>query len=106
MVGCARGDLRAIAFHIARDSLDNALRISDRLQQRAATLALLSTRGRIVPELRRVAEKRFREVMEGPWRILYRVEDATVYVVAVVDGRRDLQAWLNEQAARFRAARP
>lgn len=102
----ARDDLRAIAFHVARDSLDNALRSVDRLEHRAATLAQMSTRGRIVPELRRVAEQRHREVIEKPWRILYRVEESLVSIVAVVDGRRDVQAWLNEHATRFRASRP
>ncbi|MGH8085648.1 MAG: type II toxin-antitoxin system RelE/ParE family toxin [Lysobacter sp.] len=102
----ARDDLRAIVFHIAKDSPDDALDAAGRLERRAAALAELSTRGRIVPELRRVGERRFRELIESPWRILYLVEGVSVYVVAVVDSRRDLQDWLREQVARFRMAKP
>lgn len=100
----ARDDLRAIAFHIAIDSLENALEVVDALERRAALLARLSTRGRVVPELRRLAGTRFREVIEAPWRIVYRVEDTSVFVVAVIDSRRDLQTWLLQQAARFKAS--
>lgn len=101
----ARDDLRAIVFYIAQDSPDNALNVADRLQRRAATLAALSTRGRIVPELRRVGERRFRELLEAPWRIVYLLEESSVYVVAVIDSRRDLQDWLREQMARLRMAK-
>lgn len=102
----ARDDLRAIVFHIAHDSPGNARDVAGRLQRRADALAALPARGRIVPELRRMGERRFREVTEGSWRILYLVEGSCVGVVAVVDGRRDVQAWLNEQAARFQMASP
>lgn len=101
----ARDDLRAIVWHIAQDNLANALAVAERIDRRAAKLMGLVVRGRVVPELRKVAETRYREVMEEPWRIIYRVEEATVYVVAVVDGRRDVQAWLNERMARFGTAR-
>lgn len=98
----ARDDLRAIALHIAQDNLDNALAVAERIDRRTAALAILSSRGRVVPELRRVAETRYREVIEEPWRIIYLTEGAVVRIVAVVDGRRDVQAWLNERMARFK----
>lgn len=98
----ARDDLHAIAFYIAQDSLDNALHVVDRIERRATALAALATRGRIVPELRRMTELRYREVIERPWRIIYRAEGTVVHIAAVVDGHRDVQAWLNERAARFK----
>lgn len=101
----ARADLRAIAFHIARDSLDTALAVAERLDQRAGALGALTTRGRVVPELRRLGERRFREVIEGPWRILYLADEISVRIVAIVDSRRDIQDWLREQAARFHQAK-
>lgn len=101
----ARADLRAIVFHVARDSLDNALAVADRIERRAGVLATLSQRGRIVPELRRMGDHRYRELIEGPWRVLYRVEESFVRVVAVVDSRRNLEDWLREQMIRFRQAK-
>lgn len=97
----ARDDLRAIAFHIAQDSPANALAVVDRIERRAATLAAFATRGRVVPALRRVAETRFREMIEEPWRVIYLVDTSAVRIAAVADGRRDVQAWLNERMARF-----
>lgn len=98
----ARADLRAIAIHIADDSLDNALVVVDRLERRAGSLTTLSVRGRVVPELHRIGVKRYRELIEGPWRLLYLADGSMVHVIAVVDSRRNLQAWLREQAIRFR----
>lgn len=98
----ARTDLRAIAFHIAQDSLDNALAVAERLERRAGALGALTTRGRVVPELRRLGERRFRELIEGPWRIIYLVGEASVRIVAIVDSRREVQDWLREQMDRFR----
>lgn len=102
----ARDDVRAIALHIARDSVANALAVADRIDRRAAALATLATRGRVVPELRRMSETRYREVIEEPWRIMYSVERRVVSIVAVVDGRRDVRVWLNQRAARFEAIGP
>lgn len=98
----ARADLRAISFHIADDSLDNALVVVDRLEKRAGSLTTLSVRGRVVPELRRIGLKRYRELIEGPWRLLYFADGPMVHVIAVVDSRRNLQAWMREQGIRFR----
>jgi plasmid stabilization system protein ParE len=62
----ARDDLHAIALHIARDSVANALAVADRIDRRAAASAALATRGRLVAELHRTAETRYREVMKNP----------------------------------------
>jgi len=102
----ARDDVRAIAFYIARDSLANALAVAQRLEQCVVTLCRLAIRGRVVSALQRLGERQFREVLESPWRIIYLVEADRALVVAIVDGRRDLQDWLREQEARFRMAHP
>lgn len=98
----ARDDLRSIVFHIAQDSPANALSVADRLERRAASLRAHATRGRVVPELRRAGERRFRELIEKPWRIVYFIEGRRVNIVAVVDSRRDLRDWLNERTMKFR----
>lgn len=101
----ARDDLRAIVFHIAKDNPQAAFAVAERVELRASALAMLNTRGRVVPELRRLGEVRFRELIEEPWRVIYLVKAQSVHIVAIVDGRRDLREWLREQAARFRLAR-
>ena len=48
-------------------------------------------RGRIVPELREQGITVYRELVEPPWRILYRIESDRVWVLAVIDGRRNVE---------------
>lgn len=96
----ARDDLLAIIEYIAEGDPKAARVVLDRLQRRAATLGSHSPRGRYVPELREVGVLQYRELQERPWRIVYRVDGATVYVLAVLDGRRDLQTVLLERLIR------
>ena len=98
-------DLRAIVLRIAFDSVENAMAVMQRIERRGSTLRLLSTRGRIVPELRRLGENRYHELIEAPWRLIYDVETQHVRIIAIVDSRRDLGEWMNEQPARFRLSR-
>lgn len=42
----------------------------------------------------------YREIVEGPWRIVYRYDADRVYVTAVLDARRDLSSLLLERLVR------
>lgn len=42
----------------------------------------------------------FRELHHNPYRIIYSVESATVYVHCVLDGRRDIETILQERLLR------
>lgn len=87
----ARDDLEEIAAYIAEDSPLNALKVVERIEDRAQALTMLPTRGRIVPELQWHGVVTFHELIERPWRLVYRIDGATVYVVGVLDGRRQLE---------------
>ena len=93
----AQRDLDAIVDHIANDSTIDALRAFDRLHAQADKLAYFPERGRRIPELATHSDARsqpWREVVLRPWRVIYVVEEGTVLVIAIVDGRRDFVAWL------------
>lgn len=96
----ARGDLNEIIRFIAEDNPVTALSVLDRIEQRAGLLAVQPERGRIVPELREEGIRQYRELQEKPWRIVYRVEQQQVFVLAVLDGRRDLQTLLLDRLMR------
>jgi plasmid stabilization system protein ParE len=96
----ARLDLEGIVGFIAADGTEQALRTLDRIEQRCQTLERLPDRGRIVPELSAVGALSYREVIERPWRIVYRVERQRVYVIAVLHIRRNLATLLLERLAR------
>ena len=86
----ARTDLFETVDFIAERSPRAAGHVLDQLEARAQTLARLPTRGRIVLELRRLGITAFRGLIVDPWRIIYRVDDREVRVLAVLDGRREL----------------
>ena len=70
------------------------------MERRCQTLAALPERGRIVPELRAVDVLTYRELIEGPWRIVYRYDVDRVHVMAVLDARRELSSLLLERLVR------
>jgi plasmid stabilization system protein ParE len=96
----ARRDLDDIVAYIATDSIENALSVLDRLQERADSLTTAAERSRLVPELRSVGVHQYRELVERPWRIVYRIEPDSVMVLAVLDGRRDLESLLLDRLVR------
>ncbi|MCY4564121.1 MAG: type II toxin-antitoxin system RelE/ParE family toxin, partial [Gammaproteobacteria bacterium] len=77
--------------------LNKALDVIERFEQRCSTLERLPERGRIVPELRSVDILIYRELIVEPWRIVYRHDTGSVYVMAVLDGRRSLSGLLLER---------
>ena len=93
-------DLEELISYIAADSSLNAERILDKLEKRAQTLASTPARGRVVPELAHFGIRNWRELNVKPYRIIYRIDEDTVNVLAVLDGRRDLQDRLLERLIR------
>lgn len=96
----ARNDLESLVDYIAADDPAAAMQVLDTLERRARALESQARRGRIVPELRAVGVLHYRELLERPWRIVYRIEAGRVLVLAVLDTRRDLQSLLLERLIR------
>ena len=85
----ARSHLERIHGYIAQDSPEYALRVVDRLTRRSEQIAAFPMSGRAVPEVQ-VAE--LREIIEGPYRIIYRILPEQIDVVAVLHSSR-LAPW-------------
>jgi toxin ParE1/3/4 len=96
----AKGDILGIADFIARDSSINAEKSLDRIEGRIGTLTTLPERGRVVPELQWHGISNIREIFEKPWRILYQNGVKEAVIVAVYDGRRQLNDVLMERFLR------
>lgn len=75
--------LQAIHAYISKNSPRYALRIVDRLTRRSQQIAEFPLSGRVVPEFE---HGQIREVMEGPYRIIYYVKADRVEVLAVIHG--------------------
>jgi len=96
----ASGDLAEIITFIARDSPLHAARVFQRIRRRADTLRRFPNRGHVVPELASLDVVNYRELLVLPYRIVYRIEKPKVFVLAVLDGRRDLRQLLSERLLR------
>jgi plasmid stabilization system protein ParE len=93
-------DLEEIALFLAVDSPEDAGAFLEGVRAKSESLKTLPFRGRVVPELAHFGIRSRRELIVRPYRILYRVEKTRVYVLAVLDSRRDLRALLLERLIR------
>lgn len=92
--------LEEIILFVASDSPLAAEGLLRKLRQAAQSLVRSPLRGRIVPELLRFGMRRWRELVVRPYRLVYRVGERTVVVLAVLDGRRNLEDALLERLVR------
>jgi toxin ParE1/3/4 len=83
----AEGHLDAIYAYIAQDSPQYALRMVDRLTRRSQQIADFPLSGRKVPEYEM---DQIREVIEGPYRIIYYLKPDQIHVLAVIHGSQDV----------------
>jgi addiction module RelE/StbE family toxin len=75
--------LDSIYAYIARDSERYALRTIDRITQRSIQIAEYPLSGRMVPE---ISIEQIREVIEGPYRIVYYIKPNQIDILAVIQG--------------------
>ena len=81
----ALGHLLGIYEYIAQDSSVYAQRMVDNLTRRSEQIAAFPLSGRMVPEYE--AED-IREMIERPYRIIYRIKPDQIDVLAVIHGAR------------------
>ncbi len=84
-------DLEKIIQYIATDSPSNALKILRKIKDKASNLYRLPERGRVVPELQAQGIMQYRELILSPWRLVYRISHKSVYVLSVLDSRRNVE---------------
>jgi len=87
-------DLKSIARHIAGDDPAAARRFAHRLKERAESVATFPRRGRIVPEFGRAD---IRELIEGNYRIVYRVLEDEIHLLTIFEAHKLLQVTCPEQ---------
>lgn len=93
-------DLESLVAFVAQEAPLNARRLLKRLKERADGLCRLPDRGRVVPELARFGIVAVRELVVSPYRLIYRVDQKTVMVLALFDGRRDVSDVLFDRLLR------
>ena len=92
--------LELYVWLLGTESQERADRLLGGLRDGCMSLAGFSGRGRKVPEMVRLGESGILETIHRPWRIVYEILGGVVYVYAVVDSRRDMQAFLERRLLR------
>jgi len=88
----AEQDLTQIVDYILNnEEFNNAKKIYEKIKSRINLLDKNPEQGRIVPELKLLKIKKYREIIINPWRIIYKVENNKVFILLVIDGRRNLE---------------
>lgn len=98
LVAEAEKDIDELYFYVAQhDSAEKASKLLGNIEKTIMSLETLPHRGHYPPELERIGVFDFREVFFKPYRIIYEVVKADVFVHCVLDGRRDLQDLLQQR---------
>jgi toxin ParE1/3/4 len=77
----------SIYEYVAHDSKPYAECLIDKLTRRSEQIAAFPLSGRTVPEYR---DESIREVIERPYRIIYRIKADQIDILAVVHGAQEL----------------
>ncbi len=89
--GVAEKDLINIIDYIAEDSPQNALNILKKIKKQSSALCSNPQRGRIVPELYDQGITQYRELIIAQWRLIFKISEKNVYVLSVIDSRRNVE---------------
>jgi plasmid stabilization system protein ParE len=90
----AKEDLLNIVDYIKKDSLNAARKAYVQIKEKAQSINLFPLRGRVVPELQKEGITIYSVLIIEPWRIMYKIENDTVYIMAIFDSRQDIEELL------------
>lgn len=86
----AQDDLQSIIEFIEIDNKQNAFRIFEIIKKNCIKIEQHPNVGRILPELKDINIETYRELVIQNWRVIYRVSDKEIFILAVIDSRRDI----------------
>ncbi|MES9867859.1 MAG: type II toxin-antitoxin system RelE/ParE family toxin [Candidatus Thiodiazotropha sp. LLP2] len=94
-------DLIDIYCYVAiHDPEEKAAYVLEQQEPLCSSLAELPMRGHIPPELDRIGVTNYREVHFKPYRVIYDVIGQDVFVHWTLNGRRDMQFFLERRMVR------
>ena len=94
----ANRDLESLYNYIfEHDSPAKADYVLDQIEEVLTILENFPERGNYPKELALLGIHEYREVFFKPYRIIYRVIEEAIYVLLIVNGRRDMQTLLQRR---------
>jgi len=97
----AQSDLLEIIDFIKTDSKNNAKNIIEKIKKKSHELNKMPFRGIVVPEFREFNIDKYREIIISPWRVIYLIDNQSVFILSVVDSRRDIEELLYKKIMQF-----
>ncbi len=94
----AARDLAELYNYIAlNDAPDKADYVLEQIEEIFCSLSEMPERGTHPKELLALGIRDYRELFFKPYRIIYQVIGATIYVLLIADGRREMQSLLERR---------
>jgi len=94
----AEYDLNELYDYIAvHDSPQKANYVLEQIEKTFTALSEFPERGVHPKELLKIGIREYREIFFKPYRIIYRIIDTNVYILLIVDGRRDMHPLLQRR---------
>ena len=97
----AEDDLIEIIEYYQQKNTEYAIKLLNTLEERVKELKNYPERGRVVPELEKQNIVEYRELIEGNYRIIYSIQDSTVIIHTILDGRREIEDILINKLMRY-----
>jgi toxin ParE1/3/4 len=98
----AHADLVEIIQYIRADNPSAATDSLKKIKDRVSELTLFPQQGCIVPELKQQGILHYRELIIPPWRVIYRLAQHQVYILSVIDARRNIEDILLDRLVRHK----
>jgi len=97
----AEADLnKIIDYFLNKDEISIAENTYAGIQETLKRLENFPQSGRIIPELEEFNIFMYREIIYKRWRVLYKVQGNDIYILGVIDGRRNIEDILLERMVR------
>jgi len=98
LTDAAAHDLEDLYDYIAQYDLpEKADHVLAQIERGLTSLSEYPDRGTYPKELLALGIREYREVCFKPYRMIYRVSENRVYILLIVDGRRDMQTLLQRR---------
>jgi toxin ParE1/3/4 len=94
----AKTDVKEIYNYVFfNDSPERAEKLVYKIEKCIFSLNAFPFRGHYISDLDNLTKKNYREIHYKPYRIIYRIDGASVIILAVLDGRRNIRDLLLER---------
>lgn len=90
----AATDLEEIIDYIYGNNPQTAKKLYKKIKESISAIEKFPQQGRIVPELKEIGIVKYRELIVKPWRVMYKIETDAIFILSVIDGRRDFETLL------------